>query len=65
MPKRNNSAKCTSNEIYYSLLKSSYFRSEFNDEELNQIQVLERRCYWEIKDLGILEETKIMQDFSW
>ena len=47
------------NEIYYSLLKSSYFRSEFSNEELNQIQVLgEEDVIEKIKDLGILEEAE-------
>ena len=46
-------------EIYFSLLKSSYFRSEFSNEELNEIQILgEEEVVEKIKDLGILLEAE-------
>ena len=45
------------NKIEFSVLKSSYLRADFSNEELNNIQILgEKDIRKKIKDLGILEE---------
>ena len=44
-------------KIEFSLLKSTYLRSDFSNEELNNIQILgEQDIRKKIKDLGILVE---------
>tara|TARA_B100001287_G_C22686402_1_gene533936 strand:- start:8091 stop:8636 length:546 start_codon:yes stop_codon:yes gene_type:complete len=44
-------------KIEFSVLKSSYLRSEFSNEELNEIQVLgEKDIRKKINDLGILDQ---------
>ena len=44
-------------EIDFSLLKSSYFRSEFSNQELNEIQVMgENNIKEKISELGVFEE---------
>jgi hypothetical protein len=46
-------------KIEFSVLKTSYMRSEFSNKELNDIQVLgEKDILEKIKDLGILEEAE-------
>ena len=46
-------------KIEFSVLKSSYLRSDFSNEELNDIQILgEEDIREKIKDLGILDQAR-------
>ena len=46
-------------KIEFSVLKASYLRSDFSNEELNDIQILgEEDIRKKIKDLGILDEAR-------